>query len=156
VPNSSDITAFLHRWSASGAAERANAQSFINGLCGVVGVERPQPKTGQDLRGAKTWDVAMDKARAQAERYARSLPREELADGVAEIYGWSADLPEAEILERLVQLNAQRAAEEAAGHIRWFRLEYQWPAPSPASRPSYWTRSRRRLRLRQLRQTLRT
>ncbi len=143
MPTSSDITAFLQRWSASGAAERANAQSFITELCGVLGVEPPQPKTpdeaanayvfektipapggssnfidcykrgcfvleakqgadadvgpaplsqageerraqrktGHGLRGAKTWDVAMDKARAQAERYARSLPREELIDG---------------------------------------------------------------------------
>jgi hypothetical protein len=143
VPTPPDISAFLHRWSASGAAERANSQSFINDLCGVLGVEPPQPKTpdeaanayvfektipgpggssnfidcykrgcfvleakqgadadagpaplsqageerraqrktGHGLRGAKTWDVAMDKARAQAERYARSLPREELADG---------------------------------------------------------------------------
>lgn len=143
MPTPPDISVFLHRWSASGAAERANAQSFINDLCGVLGVEPPQPKTpdetanayvfektipapggssnfidcykrgcfvleakqgadadagpaplsqageerraqrktGHGLRGAKTWDVAMDKARAQAERYARSLPREELADG---------------------------------------------------------------------------
>lgn len=46
---------------------------------------------------------------------------------VAEAYGWLAGLPEGEILERLVRLNAGRAAEEAAGHIRWLRPAYQSP-----------------------------
>ena len=32
------------------------------------------------------------------------------------------------ILERLVALNAERAAEEARGHIRWLRPEFQDPA----------------------------
>lgn len=31
------------------------------------------------------------------------------------------------VLERLVALNAQRAAEEARGHIRWLRPEFQAP-----------------------------
>jgi len=52
---------------------------------------------------------------------------DELDAAVAEAYGWPADLPEAEILERLVRLNAERAAEEAGGHIRWLRPEYQAP-----------------------------
>ena len=33
--------------------------------------------------------------------------------------------PTARILQRLVELNARRAAEEAAGTIRWLRPEYQ-------------------------------
>ena len=137
------ITHFLSRWSASGAAERANAQSFVSELCALIGVEPPHPKTphesanayvfektipggtasknfidcykrghfvleskqgadadsqdaplslageqqraqrktGHGQRGTKTWDTAMEKARAQAEKYVRSLPREELSDG---------------------------------------------------------------------------
>jgi hypothetical protein len=52
---------------------------------------------------------------------------------VAEAYGWGADfaagtLSDAEILTRLVALNKERAAEEARGHIRWLRPEYQAPA----------------------------
>lgn len=35
------------------------------------------------------------------------------------------DLPDAEILERLVALNAERAAEEKRGIIHWLRPEYQ-------------------------------
>ena len=36
------------------------------------------------------------------------------------------------ILERLVALNAERAAEEARGHIRWLRPEFQNPQAAPA------------------------
>lgn len=46
---------------------------------------------------------------------------------VAEAYGWPADLPDGEILTRLVALNKERAAEEARGLIRWLRPEYQAP-----------------------------
>jgi hypothetical protein len=46
---------------------------------------------------------------------------------VAAAYGWPADLAPAEIVARLVALNAERAAEEAAGHIRWLRPDYQIP-----------------------------
>ncbi|MBL4621845.1 MAG: hypothetical protein JKY89_05555, partial [Immundisolibacteraceae bacterium] len=35
---------------------------------------------------------------------------------------------EQELLTRLVDLNQQRAAEEAKGHIRWLRPEYQAPS----------------------------
>ena len=44
---------------------------------------------------------------------------------VAAAYGWQADLAPAEIVARLVALNAERAAEEAAGLIRWLRPDYQ-------------------------------
>lgn len=46
---------------------------------------------------------------------------------VAEAYGWPADLTDDQILERLVALNAERAKEEAAGHVRWLRPDYQIP-----------------------------
>ncbi|EIM75489.1 hypothetical protein A33O_08051 [Nitratireductor aquibiodomus RA22] len=45
----------------------------------------------------------------------------------AEAYGWPHDLSDEDILERLVALNAERAKEEAAGHVRWLRPEYQIP-----------------------------
>ncbi len=50
---------------------------------------------------------------------------DDLDAAVAAAYGWPADLPPADIVTRLVALNAERAAEEAAGHIRWLRPEYQ-------------------------------
>ncbi|MEZ4738430.1 MAG: type IIL restriction-modification enzyme MmeI [Flavobacteriales bacterium] len=50
---------------------------------------------------------------------------DELDAAVAEAYGWPADLSTDAILTRLVALNAERAAEEAQGHVRWLRPEYQ-------------------------------
>ncbi|WP_439545017.1 hypothetical protein [Sandarakinorhabdus sp.] len=44
---------------------------------------------------------------------------------VAAAYGWRADPATAEIVARLVALNAARGAEEAAGTIRWLRPDYQ-------------------------------
>jgi hypothetical protein len=40
---------------------------------------------------------------------------------VADAYGWPADLSDDQILERLVALNHERAAEEAKGVVRWLR-----------------------------------
>ena len=51
---------------------------------------------------------------------------------VADAYGWPADLADEEILERLVALNAERAAEEKKGIIRWLRPEYQNPGGATA------------------------
>ena len=52
---------------------------------------------------------------------------DELDAAVAAAYGWPPDLAEEEILLRLVELNRQRAAEEAQGWVRWLRPEYQAP-----------------------------
>lgn len=52
---------------------------------------------------------------------------QQLDAAVAEAYGWPADLPEADILSRLVRLNHERAREELAGHIRYLRPAYQAP-----------------------------
>ena len=64
---------------------------------------------------------------------------DELDKAVFEAYGWQ-DLwgkPTAEIdetiLERLVALNAERAAEERNGHIRWLRPEYQAPTQTQST-----------------------
>lgn len=46
---------------------------------------------------------------------------------VADAYGFPNGLPESEILTRLVRLNHERAAEEAAGKIRYLRPSYQAP-----------------------------
>ncbi len=82
------------------------------------------------LEKVRAGETLNDKDRRIHEQGLVSLLRQlhdELDAAVAEAYGWPADLPDAEILERLVQLNAQRAAEEAAGQVRWLRPEYQAP-----------------------------
>jgi hypothetical protein len=50
---------------------------------------------------------------------------DDLDCAVAEAYGWPADLPTEDILFRLVELNAARAAEERSGLVRWLRPEFQ-------------------------------
>lgn len=51
----------------------------------------------------------------------------ELDAAVAAAYGWPTDLPDAEVLTRLVALNHTRAAEEKAGAVRYLRPAYQSP-----------------------------
>jgi len=51
---------------------------------------------------------------------------------VADAYGWPHDLSDEEILQRLVDLNHERAREEAAGKIRYLRPEYQNPTGAQA------------------------
>ncbi|MFA8387524.1 MAG: class I SAM-dependent DNA methyltransferase [Pelagibaca sp.] len=53
---------------------------------------------------------------------------------VAEAYGWPVDLSDEDILFRLVALNKTRAEEEARGHIRWLRPEYQNPSGALSSK----------------------
>jgi len=50
---------------------------------------------------------------------------DDLDRAVAEAYGWPPDLLTEDILFRLVELNAARAAEERAGLVRWLRPEFQ-------------------------------
>lgn len=61
----------------------------------------------------------------------RVLILKELHDQIdaatADAYGWPRDLTDEQILARLVALNAERAREEAAGHVRWLRPDYQIP-----------------------------
>lgn len=57
---------------------------------------------------------------------------DELDTAVLAAYGWPADLDRDGLLTRLVSLNAQRAAEERAGKVRWLRPEFQNPARASA------------------------
>ena len=53
---------------------------------------------------------------------------------VAQAYGWAADAPEETILANLVALNRERAGEEARGHVRWLRPDYQMQRAGLADR----------------------
>lgn len=57
-----------------------------------------------------------------------------LDHAVLDAYGWPHDIDDEGILTRLVALNAERAAEERRGLIRWLRPDYQRPlAGEPAA-----------------------
>ncbi|TDN38255.1 DNA methyltransferase [Hymenobacter sp. UV11] len=58
---------------------------------------------------------------------------QQLDAAVAAAYGWPADLPDADILTRLVQLNHERRQEEAAGTVRYLRPSYQAPGQQQAA-----------------------
>lgn len=52
---------------------------------------------------------------------------DDLDASVLDAYGWPRDLTDEQIVERLVALNAERAAEEKKGLVRWLRPEFQAP-----------------------------
>jgi hypothetical protein len=58
---------------------------------------------------------------------------DELDAAVLDAYGWHDQPDEQTLLERLVALNTQRRVEEAQGHIRWLRPEFQNPQAAQAS-----------------------
>jgi hypothetical protein len=95
----------------------------------------------EKLRAGATLTPAEEvDARDGRARIVRKL-HDDLDVAVAAAYGWPADLAPAEIAARLVALNAERAAEEQAGHIRWLRPDYQIPrfakapdAPKPRAK----------------------
>tara|TARA_R110002049_G_scaffold300015_1_gene490552 strand:- start:2422 stop:5847 length:3426 start_codon:yes stop_codon:yes gene_type:complete len=52
---------------------------------------------------------------------------DDLDAAVFDAYGWPHDLADEEILQRLVDLNHERAEEESQGIVRWLRPEFQNP-----------------------------
>lgn len=54
-----DIESFIARWAASGAAERANYQSFLKELCDVLGVSHPEPTLPDDSKNAYVFERAV-------------------------------------------------------------------------------------------------
>jgi hypothetical protein len=58
---------------------------------------------------------------------------DDLDAAVFDAYGWPHDLSDEQILERLVALNAERAAEEKRGLIRWLRPDFQNPSGARAA-----------------------
>lgn len=58
---------------------------------------------------------------------------DDLDAAVFDAYGWPHKLEDEEILQRLVDLNHERAAEEQRGIIRWLRPEFQNPSGKKAT-----------------------
>jgi len=58
---------------------------------------------------------------------------DDLDAAVFDAYGWPSTLTDEEILERLVALNHERAAEEKQGLVRWLRPEFQNPQGTKAA-----------------------
>ena len=90
----------------------------LTGLYNVLEELRKGTSPGDlDEKGRRTFDDGL------------VLIMKELHDkldvAVAEAYGWPVNISDEEILARLVALNAERAAEERRGQVRWLRPDYQ-------------------------------
>jgi hypothetical protein len=99
-----------------------NPRLTITGLYNLV----EDVRSGAELSAEREAEVVRARARIVAKLH------DDLDLAVADAYGWGeewrrAPLPPGEIVARLVKLNAERAAEEAAGTIRWLRPDYQKP-----------------------------
>src|SRR4051794_13182285 len=57
TPTSADD--FIHRWEASGAAERANYALFLTELCDLLSVPRPEPTRPDDAENAYVFERAV-------------------------------------------------------------------------------------------------
>ena len=81
------------------------------------------------VEAVRSGTLAPEQEQAAVRARARIVAKlhDDLDAAVAAAYGWPADLPPAEIVARLVALNAERAAEERAGKVRWLRPDYQVP-----------------------------
>ncbi len=81
----------------------------------------------EKLKAGEEWETEEKDVRDRG----RVLILKELHDTidalVFDAYGWSPDLTDEQILERLVALNRERVEEEHSGHVRWLRPEYQIP-----------------------------
>ena len=185
TPPAAAVEAFIARWKESGGGELANTQTFLNELCDLIGVQRPDPsreetalndyvferqvtrlhddgsqssrridlykrgsfvleakqgasgagnrkasaaqvdmfgaeagkaRAGTARRGTDGWITAMQRARGQAERYAKDLPRE---------HGWPPFLIVADIgycFELYADFSGQGKAYEQFPDRRGFRI----------------------------------
>ena len=77
------------------------------------------------LRAGAALTAEQEAAATRARARIVAKLHDDLDAAVAAAYGWPHPLPAAEMVARLVALNAARAAEEAAGQVRWLRPEYQ-------------------------------
>ena len=82
------------------------------------------------LEKLRTGEVLSDKEQTIHEQGLVSVLKQihdDLDAAVFDAYGWPHDLDDEEILQRLVDLNHERAEEESRGIIRWLRPEFQNP-----------------------------
>lgn len=81
----------------------------------------------EKLRTGETRSSAEKKSHEQGLVSVLRDLHDDLDRAVVDAYGWPVDLTDEQILERVVALNKQRAAEEERGIVRYLRPEYQNP-----------------------------
>lgn len=108
-----------------GLTDLYNVLEKVRGRAGPLGPpdDKPGRPSGPSLPLTEKEKLLHDQALVATLRQLH----DDLDAAVAAAYGWPWPLPDAEILERVVALNAARAAEEAKGIVRWLRPDYQKP-----------------------------
>jgi hypothetical protein len=106
---------FVRKWKAATLKERSAAQEHFLDLCELIGHGKPAAldplgewfcfEKGAEKRGgedgfADVWKRGFD------------LAHKKLDEAVFAAYGWPIDLTDEQILERLLALNLERAAQE--------------------------------------------
>src|SRR6266851_9895366 len=105
-----------------GRQHRAHPDIALTAMCNVL----ERLRAGEELS---------DKDRAIHENGLVSVLRklhDDLDATVLDAYGWPHDLTDEQIVGRLVALNAQRAAEEERGVVRWLRPDFQQGEAKPS------------------------
>jgi len=130
---------FLPRYIATGEVTKHRTFIFlekednlIDGGAYCFASDSPSLLSNLSSKYHVIWTLAAGGDLGVTPRYNNTLcfdpfPHDDIDAATAQAYGWPADLPDEEILKRLVALNKERALEEAKGHIRWLRPEYQNP-----------------------------
>ena len=106
----------IERWQASGAAERAQHPKLT--LTDIYNVL-------EKLRAGEPLSAKEKLIHEQGLLAILHQLHDELDQAVFAAYDWPPGLSDEEILSRLVFLNAERAAAEAQGQVRWLRPAYQ-------------------------------
>lgn len=79
----------------------------------------------EKLRAGQALNAAEQAIRSQALVDTLRQLHDDIDRATLAAYGWPAELTDDEIIDRLLRLNAERAAEEAKGNVLWLRPEFQ-------------------------------
>lgn len=109
-------------------------QLTLTRLYNALEAHRARVATGRSMTAEETADFDAGSVLILDELH-RDIDRLTL-----DAYGWSAEESDEDRLARLVALNAERAAEEARGEIRWLRPDYQAARFAPRQAPGAGTR----------------
>jgi len=99
---------FVDKWRRSKLSERSAAQSHFNDLCRVLGHPTPAKADPEGANGAELKKRTLTNIYNQRPTWL-DLAHKKLDEAVLGAYAWPHDLPDEEILERLLALNLERA-----------------------------------------------
>ncbi len=123
---------FIARWTGKTASELSSAQSFVIELCALLGVAPPTHELDYMFERPITFSHGDGSTSAgRIDCYLRGhfvLEAKKVKAGPA-----TKGFDDALLRARLVALNAQRAAEEEKGTVRWLRPEFHDPAQRAAA-----------------------